>query len=210
MSLANFNSLTNLYSQKLGKLEAVTNTLQSTEQRIKTLEENELTISQASIFLQSLSDTTRIQVIERISKLVTELLQTVKDPNLEFRMNLGVERSQADLKFFVVDKLSGKEFDALESMGGGVVDLIALGLRVSLLVLWKPKLARILILDETLKYVSVSDQELASEFIRKLSEQLGLQIIFISHSKTLAEKSHASFLIEKINGISQVRENTNA
>jgi DNA repair exonuclease SbcCD ATPase subunit len=206
MNMNSLQNLKNLFNQKLGKLNAVTNSLNTCENRIKELELNEDMISKASLFLQSLSDTARIQVIEKISGLVTEVLQAVKDKNMEFKMVLGTERNQPDLKFYVVDKLTGKEFDVLESCGGGIADLVSFALRISLLLKWQPKLERILIVDEALKFVSVSDQELAGEFVRKLSEQLGLQIIFISHSKTLAEKAHRCFEVIKENGVSRVEE----
>jgi DNA repair exonuclease SbcCD ATPase subunit len=203
---ANFNNLKNLFNQKLGKLDAVTNSLTACEKKINELMLNEDTVSKSSLFLQSLSDTARIQVIEKISGLVTEVLQAVKDKNLTFKMELGTERGQPDLKFFVVDSLTGKEMDVLESCGGGIADLVSFALRISLLLKWQPKLERVLICDESLKFVSVQDQELAGEFVRKLSEQLGLQIIFISHSKTLAEKAHRTFEVTKENGISKVEE----
>lgn len=206
-NLTSFNNLKNLYNRQLGRLEAITFSLNACNKRIKELELNEDTISKASLFLQSLSDTARIQVIEKISGLVTEVLQAVKDKNLEFKMILGNERGQPDLKFFVVDRLTGKDMDVLESCGGGIADLVSFALRISLLLKWQPKLERVLIADEALKFVSVADQELAGEFVRKLSEQLGLQIIFISHSKTLAEKSHKCFEITKdSNGISRIEE----
>lgn len=202
----NLQTLRNLYNNKLGKLEAITASLQACRSRVQELELNQDTVEKSSLFLQSLSDTARVQIVEKISGLVTEVLQAVKDKNLTFKMELGTERGQPDLTFFVVDSIAGKEMDVLESCGGGVADLVSFALRVSLLLKWKPSLERVLICDEQLKFVSVQDQELAGEFIRKLSEQLGLQIIFISHSKTLAEKAHRVFEVIKQDGISIVEE----
>jgi DNA repair ATPase RecN len=202
-------NLKNLYNQRLGKLEAITNSLTACDNRVKELTVSEDTCSRASLFLQSLSDTARVQVIEKISKLVTEVLQAVKDPNLSFKMELGTERGQPDLKFLLHDAITNTDMNILESAGGGIADLVSFALRVSLLLKWKPSLERVLICDEQLKFVSVQDQELAGEFIRKLSEQLGLQIIFISHSKTLAEKAHKTFEVTKSEGVSYVEEKNN-
>jgi DNA repair ATPase RecN len=202
----NLQTLRNLYNQKLGKLEAITNTLKACQTRVQELELNQNTVEKSSIFLQSLSDTSRIQVVEKISGLVTEVLQAVKDTNLSFRMELGTERNQPDLKFLLHDAITNTDMNILESAGGGIADLVSFALRVSLLLKWKPSLEKVLVLDETLKFISVADQELAGEFVRKLSEQLGLQIIFISHSKTLAEKAHRVFEVTKENGVSKVEE----
>lgn len=208
MKSINFKDLQSLYNKKLGKLEAITSNLQTTDQRIKELEDNELTISQASLFLQSLSDTARIQVIEKISGLVTEVLQAVKGENWQFKMVLGTERNQPDLKFYLRDLKANKDLDIELSCGGTIANLVSLALRVALLMKWPVKQDKVLILDEDMKMVSAKDQELAGDFVRKLAEQLGLQIIFVTHSEILSSKAHKTFEVTQTNGISRVEEKT--
>ena len=208
-SLASFNSLKSLYNQKVGKLQALEQQLANCNARLSTLSADEDTVSKASLFLQSLSDTARIQVIEKISGLVTEVLQAVKDPNLEFKMVLGNERGQPDLKFFVLDKLTGTEFSALDSMGGGICDIIAFTLRLALLTKWQPSLAKIIIADESFKHVSVKDQEPLAEFIKLLCDKLNLQMILITHSNVISTVASKTFEVTKgSNGISKVEERT--
>ena len=160
----------------------------------------------ASIFLQTLSDTTRHKVLDRISSIVSDALQQIKDPNLEFKMNLTTERNQMDLKFVVVDKKTKHEYDILNSCGGSIADIVSFPLKFSLLMKWEPSLSRIMILDESFKFVSVIDQEPLGEFIRQVSEKLGLQVILVTHSPTLSAKAHRIFQVTKKGSESIIEE----
>lgn len=160
----------------------------------------------ASLFLQTLSDTTRQKVLDRISSIVSDALQQIKDPNLEFKMNLTTERNQMDLKFVVVDKKTKHEYDILNSCGGSIADIVSFPLKFSLLMKWEPSLSRIMILDESFKFVSVADQEPLGEFVQQVSEKLGLQVILVTHSPTLSEKAHRIFQVTKKGAESVVEE----
>lgn len=199
-----FNNLKSLHDQKQGQLQAFRNRLYTCQGQINELERKENVSQKASLFLQSLSDVTRTQVLDKISGIVTEALQTVKDKNLEFRMYLSTERNAADLKMVVFDKITNEEYNVLESMGGGVADLISFILRTALLVKWTPSLSRVIIADESFKHVSVKDQEKVAEFIKLLCDKLGLQLILISHSDVITKQASKVFEVTKENGISKV------
>ena len=199
-----FNNLKSTFDQKQGQLQAFRSRLETCNGQISELERKEDLSTKTSLFLQSLSDITRIQVLDKISGIVTEALQTVKDKNLEFRMNLTTERNAADLKMVVYDKQLQAEFDVIDSLGGGVADIISFILRTALLVKWTPSLSRVIIADEVFKHVSVKDQEKVAEFIKMLCEKLGLQLILVSHSETITRNSSKVFEVTKSNGVSKV------
>jgi DNA repair exonuclease SbcCD ATPase subunit len=201
-----FNQLNISYNQKLGELNKLRRDLKASEAKLIELIEREDTTLKASLFLQSLSDSTRLLVLDKIAGIVTEALQTVKDKNLVFTMNLVTKANQPTLEMGILDKLSGQTYDVINSFGGGVCDIVSLALRVALLVKWQPSLSRVLILDEACKHVAVKDQELLSVFVRKLSEQLNLQLLWISHSDILQQAAHKIFEVNKENGISTAVE----
>jgi DNA repair exonuclease SbcCD ATPase subunit len=203
-----FDQIKNLYHRKLGQLESLRNRLNSTNEKVLQLTTKEDQTAKASLFLQSLSDSTRIHVLDRISGIVTECLQVVKDPNLEFKMVLQVKANQPVLEMYVRDRVTDQLYDAVQSMGGGLCDLISLSLRVALLVKWSPSLSRILVLDEIGKHISIKDQELLAEFVQKLSTALNVQFVWISHSEVLEKSASKVFQIIKENGVSHVSEKT--
>lgn len=196
------------YNQKIGQLQTVKDQLVISKEHFVTLTEREDTTLKASLFLQSLSDQTRLQVLDKISGIVTDALQTVKDKNLVFTMNLVTKANQPTLEMSIVDKLTEQSYDLLTSFGGGICDIVSLALRVALLVKWQPALSRVLILDEACKHVAHKDQELLAVFVRKLSEALNVQFIWISHAPVLQQAAHKIFEVTKDDGCSKVEEKT--
>lgn len=201
-----FSKLNDSLNTKLGVKKTLEKKLLETNSRLEEIERLSDSYIKASLFLQTLSDTTRQQVIDRISSIVTDALQNIKDPNLEFKMVLSTERNQVDLSFYVVNKESGQEYDILNSCGGSIADIVSFPLKFSLLMKWTPTLSRLLILDENFKFVSVSDQEPLGEFVRQISEKLGLQIILVTHSPTLSSKANKIFQVSQIKGVSKVED----
>jgi len=199
-----YQKLNNEIYLKVGQRDTLSRKLSRSKERLLAIDKDTDTLSKASVFLQTLSDTTRQQIIDRISNIVTDALQKVKDHNLEFRMLLSTERNQMDVKFVVFDKITQREYDILDSCGGSIAEIVSFPLKISLLLKWEPPLSRLLILDETFKFLSVIDQELMGDFVRQVSEKLNLQIILITHSEIISQKANAIFLIEKVNGISRV------
>jgi DNA repair exonuclease SbcCD ATPase subunit len=207
MSLINqFDQLKNSYHRKAGQLQALKDRIVVCQDKLVQLTLREETTLKASLFLQSLSDQTRLQVLDKISGIVTDALQTVKDKNLVFQMQLVTKANQPVLEMGILDKLSGQTYDVMTSFGGGICDIVSLALRVALLVKWQPSLSRVLILDESCKHVAQKDQELLAEFVRKLSEALNCQFIWISHSNILQQAAHKIFEVTKHDGQSTVTE----
>ena len=201
-----FKQIQQEYNQKLGRLNALKERHLACNAKIAQLVISEDQTAKASLFLQSLSDSTRIQVLDRISGIVSECLQVVKDPNLEFKMVLQVKANTPVLEMYVRDRTTDQLYDAVQSMGGGLCDLISLSLRISLLVKWSPKLSKILVLDEIGKHISVKDQELLAEFVKKISSVLGVQFIWISHSEVLEKSADRIFQVTKDQGVSHATE----
>src|SRR5271157_5590559 len=143
-----FNTVKDLLNRKLGQLESLRDRHSLTNNRVLELTVKEEYTAKASLFLQSLSESSRIQILEKISGIVTDALQTVKDKNLVFQMNLCVKANQPTLDMTILDKLSGQSYDVINSFGGGIADIVSLSLRIALICKWTPSVSRILILDE--------------------------------------------------------------
>ena len=203
-----FKQIQQEFNRKVGQLESLKERKASLDQKVIELTVNEDHLAKASLFLQSLSDVTRVQVLEKISGIVTDALQTVKDKNLVFQMNLTTRASQPVLDMTILDKLSGQSYDVINSFGGGISDIISIALRIALLCRWQPQLNRIILFDEVGKFVSVKDQELLAEFVKRASEMLNIQMIWISHSNVLEQAAHKTFEVTKDGGISHVTEKT--
>ena len=98
------------------------------------------------------------------------------------------------------------ELDPLTESGVGAVDIASFDLRIASWSMQRPHTRNVIILDEPMKCLSAEYQERASQMIKEVSEKLGLQIIMITHSETLATSADRTFKVSMKNGRSIVKK----
>ena len=185
-----------------GQKQQIQNLLNSTKESLKTKQQELIDCEEAQIVIQKVAQLTQEELKIHISNLVTLALESVFDEPYEFEVDFVQRRgqSEADL-WFVID---GERIDPLSASGGGVVDVAAFGLRVSLWSLQKPRSRSIIVLDEPFKYLSSNYQQKAGELLKVISEKLKLQILMISHIEPLVEAADNVIKISQKKGVSYV------
>ncbi len=121
-------------------------------------------------------------VHSRISELVTKALASVFDEPYEFQIHF--KRSRNSTVADIVLTRDGKEFD-VRAIGGGVIDVIAFALRCSAIALSRRKVRRVLFLDEPFRMLSSAYRARVKLLIERISEELNIQIIQITHHEDL-------------------------
>lgn len=111
-------------------------------------------------------------------------------------------KTECDLLF----EKNGEMFNPLSDSGGGVVDVAAFALRVSLWTLSRPQPRNLIIMDEPLRFLSAEYQEKASTMIKDLSEKLKIQFLIVTHEDKLTENADKIFKVTLNKGISQITE----
>lgn len=114
---------------------------------------------------------------------MTRALEDIFDDNYEFKIDFECKRGRTEARLLFTR--GGKDFDPVGATGGGVVDVASLALRVACLVLERPRRARLLVLDEPLKHLSSAHRQRARAMLESLAAQLGVQILFVTHSREL-------------------------
>lgn len=137
--------------------------------------------------------------------IVTDAIKFVYGDEYSFEMESDVKRNQPEIHFYVVID-GARNSIKNDDVGGGVVDVIAFALRVTLWALQDPQTDNVLILDEPLKNVDSDRLILVGDMIKKLSRDLNLQFIMVTHENQLAEAADASWVITKKNGISEAEK----
>jgi len=120
---------------------------------------------------------------EKISSVVSSCLTAVFNDPYEFKIQFERKRGKTEARLVFVRR--GLEVDPLTASGGGVVDVAAFALRVACLVLHRPRLSRLVVLDEPFKFVSANYQDNVRAMLEELASDLGLQIIMVTHIETL-------------------------
>jgi len=146
--------------------------------------------------VQEAAQLTLSNISVRINTIVTKALKAVfPDPyefNLEFRILYGKLATEMYLE------RDGKRYNLRNDNGDGIVDVVALALRVAVLCLDKRKLRRLLILDEPCGAVSVNLQPYLGKMLEHLSETLSLQVLMIAaHGSNMQIESAKYFNAEE-------------
>ena len=135
---------------------------------------------QARDILQHLAQAVQQQAHERISRVVSTCLAAVFDDPYEFVIQFERKRGKTEARLrFIRGELDA---DPLTASGGGFVDVAAFALRVACLVMRRPRVSRVVILDEPFRFVSKEYQERVRGMLEQLSKDMDVQIVFVTHN----------------------------
>jgi ABC-type Mn2+/Zn2+ transport system ATPase subunit len=102
---------------------------------------------------------------------------------------------------------NGKRLRILKDCGGSMQSVVGNALRIVFLLLCRPPLQRVLILDESAEGVDAIHLEAFMEFLSQVAERTGTQIICISHQPALEAFADKVIHLEKgLNGVAITQE----
>lgn len=158
------------------------------------------TILLAQALVQDTAKDTQDQLRYHLQDLVNTALTSVFPGVYDFHIDFEVARGSTSADIWL--SKDGTRIDPLTSTGGGVVDVVAFALR---LVAWSlSHTDNVIVLDEPFKFLSMGLRPLAGELLSKLSKQLGLQIIYVTHDPELVGVADRIFEVTIKNGVSQI------
>jgi DNA repair ATPase RecN len=142
-------------------------------------------LQEAQKIIQGISEQIQKKAHLQISAIVTRCLQTVfQDSDYKFQIKFEQKRGKTEAN--LIFSKNGMEVDPMTASGGGVVDVAAFALRIACLVLSLPKKRKFLVLDEPFRFLSKDYQPAIQELLMALSQELGIQILMVTHSDLLA------------------------
>ena len=138
-----------------------------------------------------------------ISEITTMALDTVFDESYVLSAEFVERRGKTECDLLL--KTDEMTIDPLSASGGGVVDVLSFALRVAAYSMQHPKVRPVLLLDEP--FTHLSDQLLpkACLLLKRISEELNVQLIIITHAETLMDSADVVFKVNKMKGVSKVQ-----
>lgn len=135
----------------------------------------------------------QVKIVEKVG---TEGLQTVfPDLDLSLESEVDPKYNKISVDFFFRKGVKGHPASykgrPLDAFGGGPSSVVSLILRV--LAVKKLKLWPLLILDESLAAVSDDYIDLTGQFLRALTEKLGIDLVLVTHKPAFLDHAHAAF-----------------
>lgn len=140
-------------------------------------------IEQAQQICQGVAQAVQQNANAQIASVVSRCLEAVFDDPYRFEIKFHQRRgkTEAELVFLRGDL----EADPMTAAGGGVVDVASFAARVACLVLSRPRLRRVLILDEPFRFLDAGRRERIGELLLALAKEMRIQFVVVTHSDQL-------------------------
>ncbi len=182
------NNLSSFLAKEEGKKEIIKDQIKEFEEDLKNIDFELDLLMKVSILLQKTADYSREQAKKQIETLVTKCLQYIFETNIEFIIETEELRGKSSAEFYVTNIIEDTIIKTKPelSRGGGVVDIVALALRIAFLQIHKPRIEGPLILDEPAKHVSEEFIFNVADFLKQTSELFDRQVIMVTHNDHLA------------------------
>ena len=156
-------------------------------------------------FLTDLADGRRGAMKGKIESVVTEALRLIYGDSYSVELSYSVKNNRSNLDIEMVRKTNAGEVRRdMGGFGGGVADTISVPLRLMVLV-GSRKTDKVCVLDECWKHIDAGRIELVGKFLRALSEQLGMQVIFATHHLPLQQFADRVYQTSEKDGKSAVK-----
>lgn len=142
-----------------------------------------------------------------IEGLVDRALRAVfADRDYRFVIEQETKRGASSISFTLVE--GGVETDVWDDGGLGVADVVGFALRAAYIALYRPKVRPVLFWDEPFKNLSAEYQAAAARFVRGVADELGIQIVVVTHNPAFVAEADQVFRLEKSDGTCRAVEQT--
>lgn len=199
----NLHELRRAYERRVGSRDQLKQQIARTETAIKA-KTRELKVAERSQdIVRAVALETQAQLEYRIASTISAAQESVFDDPYGFAVKFEERRgkTECDLLF----EKDRQTMDPLASSGYGAVDVASFALRISAWSMSR-KTRPVLLLDEPFRFLSTNYQPLASEMVKKISQQLGLQMLIITHEEQIMDAADKVFRVSIKGGISQIQE----
>lgn len=157
----------------------------------------------AGLLLQRVAARIRQDTHSAVERVVNLALEAVFGPGYSFRIRTGGAQGGSAVLFALATPY-GALCDGeplARAHGGGLVDLVGLALRLSILVVARPPLPGPLILDEPARYLSDQYIPHLARFLKLAAQDLHRQIIVATHDQHLTSTADTVFVLADEGGV---------
>ena len=195
-----FSEVEKRFNSLLEKRKLLKERLRELEKSRDDLHNSLLCLEESKALVQNLVKNIQEKIGEYVSHVVSLALDIVFPKTYQFKVKFLQRKNKIECDFILIR--GNEEISPLDS-GGGVVDIVSFALRT---IFWSlSKYRPVLILDEPFRNVSTDLQFNCGEMLKTLSNELGLQILLISHSPDIINQADRVFEVSIRRGISDVK-----
>ena len=170
----------------LTNLQVTKKTCKQEKENLEIANQNLIYNKKAQDIAQQIAQTIQQQAHNRIAGVVSKCLEAVFVGEDVYGFKIHFDRKRGRTEARLVLTKNGNEInDPLDFDSGGVCEVAAFALRLSCLILSKPRLRKVILFDEPFKSISVDYLDNVRILIDKLSKDFGVQFIIVTHISQL-------------------------
>jgi DNA repair exonuclease SbcCD ATPase subunit len=197
MKISDLKRFEDFLSCNAAKIEVLRESKTELESRLKSLKTYVFHLNEALTVMNAVGVLNADESNKIIEEIVTETLRIVYDESYSFVVENSVQRNQPETNFYV--KIGDKTYSLRnEELGGGVIDIVSFALRVTAWAISGNRSDNIMVADEPIKNLDSTRILKAGEMIKKLSTDLGLQFLIVTHSNELMDIADSLFDVKKV------------
>lgn len=197
--------LTTQLQRRAGERDKTRSLMMLAKSEAETLAADQQELQRALEIIQVTAKVTQQELEVHVSELASLALEAIFPDPYKLSLTFALRRNRSEADLTLVDG-DDNHLQPMDAAGGGVVDITALALRISLWSLKQPRPIATLVMDEPCRFVSRDLQGRASTMIREVSKRLGIQFILVTHEENLTEAADKVFRVGKRDGVSKVEE----
>lgn len=169
----------------LSDLKVVKRRCKDEHQKLTEAEDRLTFIEEAQQAAQSVAEQIQQRAHKQIAGVVSRCLETVfDDDNYGFKIRFDKKRGRTEA-VLILTKDEHEVEDPLNGDSGAVCEMAGFALRLSCLVLAKPRLRKLMVMDEPFKSMSPEYWQNTRLLLEGLSKDFGIQIIMVTHNTKL-------------------------
>lgn len=186
------------FQRKLAVVERLNQQLSKAEAKRDLVTRQQEIEEKAQAILLKLEDIWRKDFETGIENIVTEGLNLVFGTDEAFVITTKVERGASAIEFSIETPTATVE---VEDRGGARVQVVSFLLRVILIKAARPALRPVVLIDEGFNAVSEEYRPAVGALIRKIVEESGVQVIYVSQERIFIEYADICYEIQQHKGI---------
>lgn len=158
-------------------------------------------------FCEELANSRRGSMKGKIEAVLTEAVRMIYGDSYRVELDYSVKNNRSCLEIEMVrDTSAGEVRRDMTGFGGGMADTISVPLRLMVL-MGSKQTDKVCVLDECWKHMNLERIESVGNFLRVLSDRLGMQVIMFSHHEKIEKFSDKMYQVSEIDGVSSVESN---
>jgi DNA repair exonuclease SbcCD ATPase subunit len=192
------------YNHIMAKYDMLISDIQTKDSEIEELQKQAFLLDNSKQFLVGFSEYSREKIKWKLENIVNSALNCIyQDKIIKFK--ILPNKTKRGLQYDVYVETNGSLTPITDAKGGGVMDVVAISLKIAFLRLYRNHTRQVMILDEPFKYLDDQRIHLAVEWLKTISEKMGIQFLIVSHEDAIIQNSNKVYMVKQINGKSEIR-----